>query len=270
MPDPEAAAGHPQYFIRVRGRVLGPFTLAKLKLLRSRGQFSRAHEFSTDRETWQPASLLEELLEPVLTPSGPAEPVAAGPAAAGAVPSLPQPGSSRTGATPGALWYYNVAGELYGPVSIFDLRTMAAGGNLRADDYVWKEGMPNWLPIAQVPELKPPPAGSPGSGAVGALPAGAQRDGFVPASGMAVASLLLGIFGIIVPFAGLVLSLLAVVFGALSLKAIVGARGALGGRGMAIAGLVLGAMGLALWCLGIAWLLGMVPGPRLPDFWQNS
>src|SRR5258708_33548221 len=62
MSDAETTRGNQQYFIRVRGKVLGPFTLEKLKALRARGQFSRIHEVSTDRQDWQPASTLDGVL----------------------------------------------------------------------------------------------------------------------------------------------------------------------------------------------------------------
>ena len=49
------------YFIRVRGRILGPYDVAQLKTLRTRGQFGRANEVSTDRQTWQSAAAIEHL-----------------------------------------------------------------------------------------------------------------------------------------------------------------------------------------------------------------
>ena len=64
-----------QLYIRVRGRVLGPYDQEKLHLLARRGQFSRAHEISDDGLSWVRASTRPELFgngdnpNPVLAPS---------------------------------------------------------------------------------------------------------------------------------------------------------------------------------------------------------
>lgn len=55
------SSGEVQYYVRSRGKVLGPFTIEKLKGLRSAGQFSRVDEISSDRETWQSAATLESI-----------------------------------------------------------------------------------------------------------------------------------------------------------------------------------------------------------------
>ncbi|MEN6449924.1 MAG: serine protease [Thermoguttaceae bacterium] len=44
-----------QLYIRIRGRVLGPYDQQTLKLLAQRGQFSRIHEVSRDGVNWFPA-----------------------------------------------------------------------------------------------------------------------------------------------------------------------------------------------------------------------
>jgi len=51
------------YYIRTRGRVQGPLSAAKLKLLRARGQFGRASEVSLDGLLWSPASAFAELFD---------------------------------------------------------------------------------------------------------------------------------------------------------------------------------------------------------------
>src|SRR5229473_3028418 len=50
-----------QLYVRVRGKVTGPFGLQQLKSLRDRGQFRRFHEVSEDRRSWAPASSIQEL-----------------------------------------------------------------------------------------------------------------------------------------------------------------------------------------------------------------
>lgn len=50
-----------QLFVRVRGKVTGPFGLQQLQSLRDRGQFRRFHEVSEDRKRWVSASTISEL-----------------------------------------------------------------------------------------------------------------------------------------------------------------------------------------------------------------
>jgi hypothetical protein len=53
-----------QYYIRIRGKVRGPFDIAQLRALRERGQFTSFHEISEDRNLWTTASVLAELFGP--------------------------------------------------------------------------------------------------------------------------------------------------------------------------------------------------------------
>jgi hypothetical protein len=53
-----------------------------------------------------------------------------------------------------------------GPLSTEELSAKARGGEVSPSDLVWKEGMPDWKPLAQVPEFQstgglsnPPPLG---------------------------------------------------------------------------------------------------------------
>src|SRR5580658_9061928 len=50
-----------QLYLRVRGRVLGPYDEEKLQSLVRRGQLSRMHEVSTDGTHWVRASTYAEL-----------------------------------------------------------------------------------------------------------------------------------------------------------------------------------------------------------------
>lgn len=47
-------------------------------------------------------------------------------------------------------YYISRAGKTYGPYALTDIRTMAAQGNLSADDMAWSEGMSSWTPVHQV------------------------------------------------------------------------------------------------------------------------
>jgi uncharacterized membrane protein YvbJ len=68
-------------------------------------------------------------------------------------------------------------------------------------------------------------------------------------SGFAIASLVLGIIGILLNF----LCVLTIIFGAIALAQI-GKNPALKGKGIAIAGLVLGILVLIIWIVAIVWI----------------
>ena len=245
----------PAYFIRNRGRVLGPFSIEKLISLRARGQFSRVHEVSTDRQSWQPASALDDLI----APARPARGVAKSARQEVSNISPTGPSSAPSGApTPSANWHYNIAGELLGPVSIMELRGMVSSAKLHPDDFVWKEGMPDWLPVSQVPELQAAPTAQMPAGSFAPTHSQFHDDGIHHNSGFAVASLILGILGLLTPVLGLIFNLLAVVFGATALKAISKSRINLGGRGMALTGLILGILGFSFWGIFLLYWFGLL------------
>lgn len=139
------------YYIRVRGRVQGPFDLEQLKKLRQRGQFSRAHEVSPDQASWQSASILDAVF---------AAPKRAAPAkvervveefteVVEAVPNTPTPSSTTK-----PKWHYTVGEEQYGPVTLLELRKLVASGEVMDTDLVWREGMPDWTAASDVSEIK--------------------------------------------------------------------------------------------------------------------
>lgn len=54
-----------QYYVRIRGKINGPFDLAGLQKLAARGVVSRLHEVSADKITWTSASEYEQLFPSV-------------------------------------------------------------------------------------------------------------------------------------------------------------------------------------------------------------
>lgn len=130
-----------RWYIRVRGRVLGPFDTTQLRKLRALGQFSRANEVSTDRLTWQPATDIEHLFAAIREKAVPGK----------------SSDASREAAPPAAFhpkWFYAIGTEQYGPVTTLELRGLMASGKLSPQDLVWKEGMTEWMPVVTVAELK--------------------------------------------------------------------------------------------------------------------
>lgn len=144
------------YYIRVRGRVQGPFDLEQLKKLRQRGQFSRAHEVSQDQASWQSASILDDVF---VAPKR-AAPAKVEPAVEETVPS-PKTRASSTK----PVWHYTVGEEQYGPVTLLELRKLVTSGELMETDLVWKEGMPDWTAVIDLDELNPSRSNSSGTAA---------------------------------------------------------------------------------------------------------
>ena len=82
-----------EWYVRDRGRILGPFTAEQVKAMRARGQVQPFHELSRDRRTWQPADA------PVETP-----------AATRASPTPPSPPAAKRWGTYEYLFWGSVAG----------------------------------------------------------------------------------------------------------------------------------------------------------------
>jgi hypothetical protein len=59
-----------------------------------------------------------------------------------------------------ANWFYAQGSERVGPVTGQQLMTLIASGQVAQTDLVWHEGMPQWQPAGQVPELAGGFAGS--------------------------------------------------------------------------------------------------------------
>lgn len=135
-------------YIRIRGRVQGPFEMEKLRGLARRGQFSRMHQVSTDGAQWQSASDYPELF---------ASPVhaAAQEVTPAAEPLTPVPAAKSNGHTSShtAAWFYTQGESQRGPVDFEALKELAAQGQLKANDAVWTEGMNNWATAESLASL---------------------------------------------------------------------------------------------------------------------
>jgi hypothetical protein len=59
-------ASNIRYWLRLRGRVTGPFDLPTLHRQIRQGQLSRLHQVSTDQVTWKPAPEVEGLYGPTV------------------------------------------------------------------------------------------------------------------------------------------------------------------------------------------------------------
>ncbi|MCW1883721.1 GYF domain-containing protein [Luteolibacter flavescens] len=145
-------------------------------------------------------------------------------------------------------WYYGSSAGQSGPVEEQELRAMIASGGVGPETLVWRDGMKDWLPLHSVPELSgstvlPTPY-------ITQPPPGAYVPGYyppvAPSNGLAIASMVCGIVGIITCYFAGLLGLPAVICGHMAISQINNSSVPMGGRGMAIAGLVLGYLGIVM------------------------
>jgi hypothetical protein len=129
-------------------------------------------------------------------------------------------------------------------------RSTGNGADDQSDPYAARPGEPSYPPPPQSP---PPYSGQPQT------PPGQQPAGWPqaqPSSGLAVASLVLGIVGIVFSwFLFGIPSILAVIFGHVGVSR--ANKGTGGGKGMAVAGLITGYLVIGLFILGAIGLFGM-------------
>lgn len=50
-------------------------------------------------------------------------------------------------------WYHAREGRQQGPFGLEQMRALVRGGQLAPEDLVWRQGLPDWLPLREVPEL---------------------------------------------------------------------------------------------------------------------
>ena len=56
-----------------------------------------------------------------------------------------------------ARWFHLDGERQIGPLELEEMRAKVRDGELGPDDYVWADGMPEWMPAGEVPALVPPP-----------------------------------------------------------------------------------------------------------------
>lgn len=262
-----------QYWVRRRkeARSQGPFPLEKLKELAATDRLTRnLHEVSEDCVVWVPASQIWARIFPQKTISikrppatvtsntdvsdtygiprtEPAEELLV----LSPVEAVPDP----------AEWYYLSGESQLGPVTASDLRSLVAQGTLRLTDFVWSQRLgEQWQELGQVSELTsgrfPDFTATEQQG----LTQSGQALGAIP--GMAKASLVLGITGVFVPI--LVGSILAAIFGHLSLSDCARSGNPKKSRQVAIVGIVLGYTMIALIIIGVTLYVAIRVGSVAP------
>lgn len=132
-------------------------------------------------------------------------------------------------------WYYSKNGNQLGPISAEEIKSKLSTGEIGSADLVWKDGMADWVPASQVGELRslvssptlatesspgaPVSTQSPYSPPISVQGSAVGPGGVVltPTCGKATTAMTLGICGLVFalccPLAGIVLGILAIVFG---------------------------------------------------------
>jgi hypothetical protein len=162
-------------------------------------------------------------------------------------------------------WYYSQGGQQLGPVSEVQLLQWRTAGRFGPNDLVWSEGMTDWVPAGQVPQLQAhapvaqaptPVQGQWGAQAspnpqFGASPqvgyAQPAYGGYLsPQGGQSQQSLaIVGfVFSLLVPIVGLIISIVALN----AMKT----HGNYEGKGFATAGLIISLIFIVLGCVGFA------------------
>ncbi|MEO2048103.1 MAG: DUF4339 domain-containing protein [Pirellulales bacterium] len=143
-----------QYYVRVRGRVIGPFSEEKLRKMARSGQVGQTHEISPDAVTWRRASeyqgLLAEESEPTTADVNDGDEVTRANPSTVHQPAQPKIGKEK-------VWFLNQGGENLGPFTVEEVRSQITSGTVSRDALAWKEGTPDWSAVLEVfPELKQP------------------------------------------------------------------------------------------------------------------
>jgi hypothetical protein len=210
------------FFVRSRGKVTGPFDLAGLQRLVRLGMLSRVHELSADKQNWLPASRT-----PGLFPEAGAAGVGAAHQSAVVEEDFHSGYGIAENPPPAAM-------PMAASVSTPTTQCVSCGGIFPAAQVYLDRGRNLCLSCFQkqaAPEEN----------------AGADSKARGSYRGMAVASMVLGICGLVIPFLGLICGVLAIVFGALATR---GNKrlGSRDGSGMATSGLIMGIISVAGYC----------------------
>lgn len=168
-------------------------------------------------------------------------------------------------------WFYTSNGNQKGPIPQEQLITLIRTGEVKGTDLVWKVGMNDWTPSSRVAELNtnsspapatlddfamPSPSIAPSSstpvnyGAPAPAPYQQAQHG-VKTSGLAIASLICGVLGL-VTCCTIIFPVLAIILGIAAKSSIAKDQQRLTGNGLATGGMIMGVIGLII---GIFYLI---------------
>jgi hypothetical protein len=189
-----------QWYVRSRGKILGPFTFRNLEVLRSQNRLAKFDEVSRgDRRSWVLASSLPELF-PAEAPSHGAAPGSQEPEITDAVYSI-----DPATAPEAAEWHYLGSEGVSSPRRLSEMIQLARSGVILPETMVWTSSLTQWTPAKNVPALghaQPAafaPAPAPGANGISTeATSGKQVETKVQGgSGFSVAGFILGLLALL-------------------------------------------------------------------------
>lgn len=134
------------YFVRARGKVVGPFDQGKLQALLKQGKLGRSHEISENKIEWKRASEYEFLFQAkqIESLSGNSAP-----------PNLPSPITPETNtATSYEEWFFSLDGETTtGPISQEELMLQITQRRVDKGTLAWRIGDSSSASLGTFPEF---------------------------------------------------------------------------------------------------------------------
>ncbi|MDB4370481.1 DUF4339 domain-containing protein [Mariniblastus sp.] len=141
------------YYVKIRGRVLGPFLPDRLLEMAKSGKLSRSNMISTNNDHWQKAGEFPELFGSANTHDN-------APATENATqnsePVIPDVQEER-------IWHYGINGNTNGPESQARINELIQTGLLNKTDLIWRDGMSEWKPVSAIPAFSAYFRGDPSS-----------------------------------------------------------------------------------------------------------
>jgi len=129
-----------QYYVKLRGKIRGPFSIQQLRRMTARGQFSRSHQVSIDDKlTWNSA---EELLTTFM------EEKKAVKNSSDIQFSPPDKGNSQSEAN--VEWHYVFEEQNLGPVTELELVKQIHLQNIKPKTLLWNRQMSDWTEASDI------------------------------------------------------------------------------------------------------------------------
>jgi len=153
-----------------------------------------------------------------------------------------------------AMIHVNRGATSLGVFSEEEVREGLRTGRFTSSDIGWREGMANWQPLSQFPELSAAsPAAPPPQAGAGSVPAPPQSSVAGTTEPLAVWSFVLGVLSLVC--CGFILGIPAVICGHLALSKFQ-KEPQLQGKGLATAGLIIGYVAIAFWVIYVVFFGG--------------
>ena len=128
-----------QVWVKEKGRMLGPYSVAKLQELAANNWLSKMHLVSEDRIRWAFASHYKDgILWGTEIPTD---------------KSKTKP-STTVKPPPESEWWYERDRQPIGPMRLTQIRNLFGIGELQSNQLVWTSGMDDWKPAQEISEFQ--------------------------------------------------------------------------------------------------------------------